>query len=143
VNPRAPQGLISVNIAHPRDQGLVKKQAFDPRAPPEQGSHECVVVEVGVKGISGNVGDRGGNPAPCAVINQFIHREATEGALVYKTQVPASVGEANAHPEVGFRWTGLWHHKQLATHAQMRYEAGLLVVERQPQILAASTDACE
>jgi hypothetical protein len=74
VNPGAPQGLIRVNIAHPRDQGLIKKRAFDPGAPPAQGSHESVVVEVGVKGIASNVGDCGGNPTTAAIVDQFIYR---------------------------------------------------------------------
>jgi hypothetical protein len=73
VDPRAPQGLIRVDIAHPRNQGLVKKRAFDPGAPPAQGSHESVVVKVGVKGIASNVGDCGGNPATAAIVDQLIN----------------------------------------------------------------------
>jgi hypothetical protein len=63
--------------------------------------------------------------------------------LVDKAEVPATVGEADAYSQVRFGWTGSWHHKKLAAHTQMRHQAGLVVVERQPQKLAPPADTRE
>jgi hypothetical protein len=63
--------------------------------------------------------------------------------LVDKAEVPATVGEADTYSQVRFGWTRSWHHKKMAAHTHMRHQAGLVVVEWQPQKLAPPTDTRE
>src|SRR5674476_364601 len=58
VHPRAPQGLVGVDVPHTGDQGLVQQGTLDPGPTTPQRRHQGGPVQVGVQQVAGDV--RGG-----------------------------------------------------------------------------------
>lgn len=135
----APQGFVGIDVAYPGNQRLVQEGSLDLGVFVAGAGDECVVVELWVKWVSGDVGGDGRDASVGIVWDEFIDGEPSEGTLIDETQFGLPCCEGHAHTQVGTRVLIRTLQEQLAAHAEMCDEGMGVVTQWQPQELAAPT----
>ena len=131
VHLRAPQRLVGVDVADPRDEGLVEQGALDRAVAQRHPPHDRRLVVGRLERIGRDVRHR----LRYAVGSQRRQRQSPEGALVDEPQLRVSVGEVEAGVAVLLERRVGRLDEHLAAHAEMDDE-GVLAVECQPEVLA-------
>ena len=135
VHLRAPQGLVGVDVADARRDGLVEEDALDRAVLGLDPAHDGVPVEGRFEQVGRDVRDRRGHPLRVEV----GQREAAEGALVDEAQLGAVVGEPEPGVQVPLVGGVRRLDEQLAAHPEVEDEAER-VLEVEPEVLAAAPD---
>src|SRR5215207_7543796 len=126
----APEGLVGVDVADARDEGLVEDRAFDARLPLPEPPRELVSVEQRIERVAGDVRDLGRKLG-----SVLAERHAAEDPLVREAELTTVVegqGDAEMSRRIGI---GL-RDEELAAHSEMA-QHGITTVELHPEILAS------
>ena len=127
----APEGLVGVDVADARHEGLVEQGALDGAVALLHPPHDGGLVVGRLEGVGRDVGDR----LRDAVGPQRRQRQAAERALVDEPQLRAAVGEVEAGMAVLLERRVGRLDEHLAAHAEVDDE-GVLAVEGEPEVLA-------
>ncbi len=130
VQPGPPQRLVGVDVADPADQGLVEQGPLHAGLLLAQPRDEQLVVELGVEGVAGNVGDRGRQVGAAR-----DDGEPAERPLVDEPQLAAAVAEGEPDAQVRLERLLGRDDEELAAHPEMPRE-GVAGVEREPEVLS-------
>jgi len=133
MQPGQPERLVGVDVADPRDQGLIQQRPFHPGPATSQAGRETRFIEGRVERVSRYVPQRcrqTGGIAP-------FEEHPPEGALIDEPQLGAAVGERDPYPQVPFLGRSGRRHEQLAAHAEVSYQR-IARIQGQPQVLSAT-----
>lgn len=138
VEARSPQGLVRVDVAHPRYQGLIQQAALDARVPAAQCPDNGGAIEEGIERIPRDVGHRRRHASTLAVIDEVVDMEPAESTLIDEAQFAIAVVEPDAHAQVRTVVVTDFRKQQLPAHAEVGDKCAA-VIEREPEVLPAPT----
>lgn len=132
VKPCAPQRLVSVNVSHPAQQGLIKDRLLHRCSAAAKTPHKCAIVERRIERISSNMGSLTGERckvcapprrSPISGRHQPVKREGTEQTLIREIEpefTMAWVFEPHPNPHVAVVGGIMRAEQQLSAHPQVR-----------------------
>jgi hypothetical protein len=101
---------------------------------------ERIIIEIRIKGVTGDVGDYLGNATIRTVIHQRCDMYPSEGALINEPQLAILIIEAKTHAHMWRSGHLCGVETKLPAHSQMSNHCQVCVIKWEPQVLSASTD---